>query len=122
MANHTIVSPPNYANQENVAPSTDPLANVRSTAREALAAHFDILANEQGKRSRGPRSSDAEKVESVLCFIGGTETAFALVGDAKCYLSSIGNIRNSNRPTASVGIAITAAHNTLGDCVVQSLK
>ena len=36
MANHTIVSPPNDANQENVAPSADPLANVRSTAREAL--------------------------------------------------------------------------------------
>jgi hypothetical protein len=68
---HTIVSPPNDANQENVAPSADPLANVRSTAREALAAHIDRSAKESGKRSRGPRSSDAEKVESLLCFVDG---------------------------------------------------
>ena len=83
MANHTIVSPPNDANQENVAPSADPLANVRSTARDALAAHIDRSAKEPGKRRRGPRSSDAEKVESLLCFIVGAEIAFALVDDAK---------------------------------------
>ena len=66
MANHTIVSPPNDANQENVAPSADVLANVRSTAREALAAHIDRSAKESSKHSRGPRSSDAEKVEPLL--------------------------------------------------------
>ena len=66
MANHTIVSPPSNANQENVAPSVDPLANVRSTARKALARHIDRSAKQSGKRSRGPRSSDAEKVESLF--------------------------------------------------------
>ena len=50
MTNHTVVSPSNDAKQEDVAPSTNPLANERSTAREALAAHFDRLAKESGKR------------------------------------------------------------------------
>ena len=97
MANHTIVSPPNDANQENAAPSADPLANVRSTAREALAAHIDRSAKGSGKRSRGPKSSDAEKVESLLCFLDGAEISFALVDDAKRYLSFISNVGNSKR-------------------------
>ena len=113
MANHTIVSPPNDANQENVAPSADVLANVRSTAREALAAHIDRSAKEPGKRSRGPRSSDAEKVESLLCFIDGAEIAFALVDDAKRYLLSIGNVGNSNGPLASFGIVIEALNHAI---------
>ena len=113
MANHTIVLPPNDANQENVAPSADALANVRSTAREALAAHIDRSAKEPGKRSRGPRSSDAEKVESLLCFVDGAEIAFALVDDAKRYLLSIGNVGNSNGPLASVGIVIEALNHAI---------
>ena len=46
MANHTIVSPPSNANQENVAPSVDPLVNVRSTAREAysVAEAVDVIS------------------------------------------------------------------------------
>ena len=113
MANHTIVLPPNDANQENVAPSADPLANVRSTAREALAAHIDRSAKGSGKRSRGPKSSDAEKVESLLCFLDGAEIAFALVDDAKRYLSSISSVGNSNGPSASVDIAIEALNLAL---------
>ena len=105
-----MVSPPVDANQKNVAPSTDPLANARSTAREARAAHIDRSAKESSKRSRGPRSSDAEKVESLLCFVDGAETAFALVDDAKRYLSSIGNAKNSSGTSASLGIAVEALH------------
>ena len=119
MPNHMIVLPPNDANKENVAPSANPLANVHSTAREALAAHSNRLTKKPGKRSCCLRSSDAKKVESLLCFIDGTETAFALVDDATRHLSSIGNVGNSDGPSASVGIVIAVAHDTLGDCVVQ---
>ena len=58
----------------------------------------------------------------MLCFVDGTETAFTLVDGAKRYLSSIGNVENSDRPLASVGIAIAASHDTLDDCVVQGLN
>ena len=51
MANHTIVAPLNDTNQENVVPSADPLANVRSTVREVLTAHIDRSA--KGKRRAG---------------------------------------------------------------------
>ena len=47
---------------------------------------------ETRKRSRGLRSSDAEKIESLLCFIDNSETAFALADDVIQYLSSIGNL------------------------------
>ena len=103
MANRTIVLSSNGAKKEDVAYSTNPLANVRSNVREALAAHFDRFAQELGKRSRGLQSSDAEKVESFLCFVDGTETGFALVDDAKRHPLSIGNVGNSTgrqRPLA----------------------
>ena len=80
------------ADQENVDPSIDIIANVRSSARGVRAAHIDGSAKETRKRSRGPRSSDAEKIESLLCFIDGAETAFALADDVIQYLSSIGNL------------------------------
>ena len=48
---HTVVSLPNDANQEKVAPSANPLANLQSTAREALAAHINRSA--KGKRRAG---------------------------------------------------------------------
>jgi hypothetical protein len=54
------------ADQENVNPSIDIIANVRSSARGVRAAHIDGSAKETRKRSRGPRSSDAEKIESTM--------------------------------------------------------
>ena len=51
MANHTIVSPLNDASQENVAPYVDPLANVHSTAQEALAVHIDRSVRQTQSRS-----------------------------------------------------------------------
>ena len=122
MANHTTVSPSNDTKQEDIVPSTILLANVCSTAREALVVHSDRLTKESGKHSHSLRSSDADKVESLLCFIDGTDAAFALVNGAKRHLSSIGNVRNSDGPLATIGIAIAAAHDTLDKCVVQGLK
>ena len=66
------------ADQENVDPLIDIIANVRSSVRGVRAAHIDWSAKEARKRSRGLRSSDAEKIESLLCFIDGRETVFAL--------------------------------------------
>ena len=110
MANHTIVLPPNDANQENVAPSTYLLTNVRSTVQEALASHIDRLTKQSGKRSCGLRSSNTKKIESLLCFVDGAEIVFALVNNAKRYLSFIGNVGNSNSPLLSVGIMIESLH------------
>ena len=86
MANHVIVPPPNDANQENVAPSADPLANVCSTAQEALADHIYRSAKQSGKRSCGLGSSNAEKIKLLLCLVDDAEIGFALVDDAKRYL------------------------------------
>ena len=54
------------ADQENVDPSIDIIANLRSSARGVRAAHIDGSAKEMRKRSRGLRSSDAEKIESLF--------------------------------------------------------
>ena len=83
MANRTIVLSPNDPNQENIAPFTNPLANVCSTAQEAYAAHMDRSAKGSDKCTHGPWSSDAEKVKLLLCFFDGTEIAFTLVDNAK---------------------------------------
>ena len=66
------------SDQENVDPSIDIIANVRSSVCGVRAAHIDGSAKETRKRSRGPQSSATEKFESLLCFIDGTETAFVL--------------------------------------------
>ena len=114
-----IVLSPVDANQENVATSTNPLANTRSTTQEtrsdhidstARAVHIDRLEKESGKHSCGLRSSNAEKVDSMLCVVDSTETVFALVNNTRWYLSSIGNVGNSNGPSTSIGIAIKALH------------
>ena len=96
------------ADQENVYSLADPLVNVHSTARGARAAHIVGSAKEPGKRSRGPRNSDAEKIELLLSFVDRTETAFALTDNVKQYLSSIGNSGNSNSTPTSLGLVIEA--------------
>ena len=49
----------------------------------------------------------------LLCFVDGTEIAFALVDNTKRYLSSISNVRNSNSLLVYVGIVIKALHLTI---------
>ena len=66
------------ANQENVDPSIDIIANVCSSARGVRTSHIDGSAKEARKRNRGPQSSDAEKIELLLCFIDSAGTVFAL--------------------------------------------
>ena len=103
MTDRPVVSP---ADQENVHPNVPPLAealsNVRDDARVARAAHIDRSAKETGKRKRGPRNSDAAKIEALLSHVDGAETAFQLAEDVVRYLSAI-----KNAPP-SLGLAIEA--------------
>ena len=54
------------ANQENVDPSIDIIANIRSSARGVRAAHIDGPAKEMRKQSHGLRSNDVEKFELLF--------------------------------------------------------
>ena len=103
MTDRPVVSP---ADQENAHPNVPPLAealsNVRDDARVARAAHIDRSAKEAGKRKRGPRNSDAAKIEALLSHVDGAETAFQLTEDVVRYLSAI-----ENAPP-SLGLAIEA--------------
>ena len=60
--------------QENVDPSINHITNVCSTMQGVRAAYIDGSAKEKRERSRGPRISNTEKIESLLCFINGVET------------------------------------------------
>ena len=53
------------ADQENVDPLIDIIANVRNSAQGARAAYIDGSAKETRKLSRGPWRSNAEKIESL---------------------------------------------------------
>ena len=66
------------------------------------------MAKESGKRSRGPRSSNAEKIELLLSFVDRAETAFALADEVKQQLSFIGNSGNSNSTLTSLGLTSIA--------------
>jgi hypothetical protein len=68
------------------------------------------LAKELGKHSYGSRSSNAKKVELLLCFVDCVEIVFALVNNAKRYLSFIGNVGNSDSSLLSVDIMIESLH------------
>ena len=72
------------ADQENVDPLIDIIANVRSSARGGRVAPIDGLAKETRKWSHSPWSSDAEKIDSLLRFIGGVETTFTLANGPAC--------------------------------------
>ena len=101
--NLSIVSPADQENvHPNVAPPLDALSNVRDAARVAVAAHIDGSAKNVSKRKRGPRDSDAEKIESLLSLIDGAETAFQLVADVMRYLSAV------EHAPPSLGLAVEA--------------
>ena len=92
MADRPVVSPVDQENTHpNVPPLADALSNVRDAARVARAAHIDWLAKETGKRKRGPRNSNAAKIEALLSHVDGAETAFQLAEDVVRYLSAIEN-------------------------------
>ena len=54
------------ADQENVYPSIDIIANVCSSARGVRAAHIDGSAKQTRKQSHGLRSNDVEKFELLF--------------------------------------------------------
>ena len=69
------------ADQENVDPSINIIANICSSAQGVRAAYIDGSAKETSKQNCGPWTSNVEKTKSLLCFIYGAETAFALADD-----------------------------------------
>ena len=91
--------------KENAAPPDNPVADVLRTARNAMAAHVDGSARSSGKRSRGPRSSDAQKVESVFACIDRIESLFGLTEDLRLFLDAMSN---SNASHGSLRPAINA--------------
>ena len=91
--------------KENAAPPDNPVADVLRTVRNAMAAHVDGSARSSGKRSRGPRSSDAQKVESVFACIDRIESLFGLTEDLRLFLDAMSN---SNASHGSLRPAINA--------------
>ena len=82
------------------------IANVCSSARGVRVAYIDGLAKETRKRSYGPRSSNAEKIKSLLCFVNSAETVFALANGVIQHLSSIVNLGFAGealKPVSSTG-------------------
>ena len=66
--------------QENV-PPTDPVANVRNAAVEAMAMHIDGSAKASKNGTRRERLSNAEKIEDVFSSIDDLDAILSLVDD-----------------------------------------
>ena len=73
---------------ENDDPIADVVDNVRSAARGALAPHIDGSSKDLNKRGRGPRMSDAAKIESLYASADCLEALFALVDDVRHHAGS----------------------------------
>ena len=54
------------ANKKNADPIDDLTANVRDAAITTMAAHVDGSSKSLKKRSRGAKSSDSEKIETLF--------------------------------------------------------
>ena len=80
---------PMSANQENVPPASDPVANVRNAARDALASHIDGSILKSQKRRSRDQKSDAEKIESLFGYMDSLGVLLSLVSDVKQYLSLV---------------------------------
>ena len=81
------------ADQENVSPSIV-LANIHSSARNAMAAQIDGTAKaSKRKGAHRERLSDAEKIERVFSLVDCMETNLSLIDDVVLFLSSDPNSR-----------------------------
>jgi len=83
--------------QEDRRPLATLAANVLQNARGARAPHIDGTAKLSNKRLRGPRSSDAQKFESMFTTIDRIEALIALAEDVRQYLLSTCSNSNVSR-------------------------
>ena len=70
-------------------PLTTLAANVLRNARGARAPHIDGTAKLSNKHLRGPRSTDAQKLESMFTTIDRIDATFSLAEDLRQYLLSV---------------------------------
>ena len=91
------------ANKENADPIDDLTANVRDAAITAMAAHVDGSAKSSKKRSRGAKSSDSKKIETLFQLIDNADCLMSLVYDVSQYLSSTpkNNISDRQQPLST---------------------
>lgn len=103
--------------EENVDPFADVVDKVGSAARGALAAHVDGSSKDLNKRNRGPRMSDAAKIESLNASADGVEALFALVDNVRQCLSSVANGGNASLslPIDTLQFIASAGRQQLSD-------
>ena len=77
------------ANKENVTPSSDPVANVRNAARDALASHIDGSAKASKIKRCRDQLSDAEKIESLFVSLDSIDVLLSLALEVKVFIQSV---------------------------------
>ena len=102
-------------------PLTCLAVNVLQNARGAgRAPHIDGTAKHSNKRLRGPRSTDAQKLESMFITINRIDATFSLAEDLRqCLLSACSNLNCSR---SSLQLAIDALALTGSESKVQMVR
>ena len=94
--------------------------NVLQNARGARAPHIDGTAKLSNKRLRGPRSTDAQKLESVFITIDRIDAIFSLAEDLWQYLLS--TCSNLSCSQSSLQLAIDALAFMGSESKVQMVR
>ena len=94
--------------------------NVLQNARGARAPHIDGTAKLSNKRLRGPRSTDAQKLESMFITIDRIDAIFSLAEDLRQYLLS--TCSNLNCSRSSLQLAIDALAFMGSESKVQMVR
>ena len=85
-------------------PLTTLAANVLRNARGARAPHIDGTAKLSNKHLRGPRSTDAQKLESMFTTIDRIDAIFSLAEDLRQYLLSVCSKSDSSQSSLQPAI------------------
>ena len=94
--------------------------NVLQNARGTRAPHIDGTVKLSNKRLRGPRSTDAQKLESMFTTIDRIDTMFSLAKDLWQYLLSV--CSKSNCSQSSLQPAIDALAFMGSESKVQMVR
>ena len=102
-------------------PLANLVVNVLQNARGARAPHIDGTAKLSNKRLRGPRSTDAQKLESMFITIDRIDAIFSLAEDLRQYLLSTCS-NNLNCSRSSLQLAIDALAFMGSESKVQMVR